>query len=345
MLESPYYMRDSTTMSADPLSDVLKITNAQSVVSGGFTAGGSWAIRFPAPGKIKFFGVVKGTCWLRIEGEDVPVYLEAGDVFLLSAHRSFILAAELASVPVDAADVFTAKVGTIAKLGGGDDYFLIGCHVQLDAGSGGLLADVLPPLIHVRAASPQATILHWLLDQLVRERAADLQAASIASAQLAQLMFVQILRVHLETSDPLPAGWLRAVSDKRLAPALRLMHGDPGHGWHLEELAKAAAMSRTTFVSHFKTVTGLAPLTYLTQWRMQLAQRALREENTPVSVLAQSLGYASESAFSNAFKRVTGHSPRRYRSSVRASGSAGDGGVNGAGQGAASHPDNVELSD
>jgi AraC-like DNA-binding protein len=78
---------------------------------------------------------------------------------------------------------------------------------------------------------------------------------------------------------------------------------------------------------------------------MQLAQRALREENTPVSVLAQSLGYASESAFSNAFKRVTGHSPRRYRSSVRASGSAGDGGVNGAGQGAASHPDNVELSD
>jgi AraC-like DNA-binding protein len=109
------------------------------------------------------------------------------------------------------------------------------------------------------------------------------------------------------------------------------MHGDPDHGWHLEELAKATAMSRTTFVSYFKTVSGLAPLTYLTQWRMRLAERALREENTPVSVLAQSLGYASESAFSNAFKRVTGHSPRRNRSSVRASSSAGDGGVNGGG--------------
>ena len=65
------------------------------------------------------------------------------------------------------------------------------------------------------------------------------------------------------------------------------------------------------------TAAGLAPLTYLTKWRMRLAERALREKNTPVSVLARSLGYTSESAFSNAFKRVTGHAPKRYRSAVR----------------------------
>jgi AraC-like DNA-binding protein len=176
-------------------------------------------------------------------------------------------------------------------------------------------------LIHVRAASRQATVLQWLLDQLVRERAADLPGAGIASAQLAQLMFVQILRAHLETSGPLPVGWLRAVSDKRLAPALRMMHGDPGRSWRLKELARAAAMSRTTFALHFRTAAGVAPLTYLTGWRMRLAERALREENTPVSVLARSLGYTSESAFSNAFKRVTGNAPRRYRDAVRAGGS------------------------
>jgi AraC-like DNA-binding protein len=72
------------------------------------------------------------------------------------------------------------------------------------------------------------------------------------------------------------------------------------------------------------TAAGLAPLTYLTKWRMRLAERALREKNTPVSVLARSLGYTSESAFSNAFKRATGHAPKRYRSIVRASGSAGE---------------------
>lgn len=66
----------------------------------------------------------------------------------------------------------------------------------------------------------------------------------------------------------------------------------------------------------------VAPLTYLTEWRMRLAERTLREENTPVSVLARLLGYRSESAFSNAFKRVTGNAPKRYRSAVRADGLA-----------------------
>jgi AraC-like DNA-binding protein len=72
-------------------------------------------------------------------------------------------------------------------------------------------------------------------------------------------------------------------------------------------------MSRTSFAVHFRTIAGVAPLTYLTEWRMRLAERALREETTPVAVLARSLGYASESAFSTAFKRVNGSSPKAYR--------------------------------
>jgi AraC-like DNA-binding protein len=304
-------------MTTDPFSDILKLTNAETFVSGGFTAGGSWAIRFPSPDKIKFFALVKGNCWLRIDGQESPVRVEEGDVFLLSAQPSFVLASDLAAVPVDASGLFTGTVYRTAKLGDGDDCIQIGGHVRLDPSSGGLLADVLPPLIHVKAASPHATILRWLLDQLVREPAAELPGAALASAQLAQLLFVHILRVHLETSCPLATGWLRAVGDKRLAPALRLMHADPGRSWQLEELAKAAAMSRTTFAHHFKTAAGVPPLTYLTEWRMRLAERALREENTPVSVLAGQLGYTSESAFSNAFKRVTGNAPKRYRTATR----------------------------
>jgi AraC-like DNA-binding protein len=304
-------------MTTDPFSDILKLSNAETFVSGGFAAGGSWAIRFPSPDKIKFFALVKGNCWLRIDGQESPVRVEEGDVFLLSAQPSFVLASDLAAVPVDASGLFTGTVYRTAKLGDGDDCIQIGGHVRLDPSSGGLLADVLPPLIHVKAASPHARILRWLLDQLVREPAAELPGAALASAQLAQLLFVHILRVHLETSCPLATGWLRAVADNRLAPALRLMHADPGRSWQLEELAKAAAMSRTTFAHHFKTAAGVPPLTYLTEWRMRLAERALREENTPVSVLAGQLGYTSESAFSNAFKRVTGNAPKRYRTTTR----------------------------
>jgi AraC-like DNA-binding protein len=309
-------------MTADPFSNVLALANAQSVVTGGFTASGRWAIGFPPPAKIKFFGMVRGACWLRVDGEDAPLRIEAGDVFLLAAERSFVLAGDLSSTPVPATSLFRTGDGAIVKLSDAEDDFLIGGHVQLDPASGGLLAHVLPPLIHVRAALPQATILQWLLDQLVRERRGDLPGASLASSQLAQLMFVQVLRAHLAEPGPVQSGWLRAINDPRIAPALRLMHGDPGHPWQLGELAKAAAMSRTTFALHFKSITGISPLAYLTEWRIRLAERALREENTPVSVLAQSLGYTSESAFSNAFKRATGRAPKHYRSAVRANLSA-----------------------
>jgi AraC-like DNA-binding protein len=300
-------------MGADPFSDILKFTNAESLVTGGFSAGGAWAIRFPAPDKIKFCAIVKGCCWVQVEGEAAPLHAATGDVLLLAAKRSFVLASDLAVAPADAMAAFAGSVGNMAKLGTGDDFSQIGGHVLLDQVSGRLLADVLPPWIHIQAASPQAPIFRWLLDQLVREQAADLPGASLASAQLAQLLFIQILRAHLMTSRLLPAGWLRALGDPRISPALRLMHGEPGRAWRLQELAKAAAMSRTTFALHFRTITGVAPLSYLTAWRMRLAERALREETVAVAVLARSLGYTSESAFSNAFKRVTGHAPRRYR--------------------------------
>ena len=321
MLERPYCLRDSAKMSTDPFSDILKFANAETLVTGGFMAGGPWAIRFPAPDKIKFFAVVKGSCWVSIDYEAEPFHFQTGDVGLLAAQRSFVLASDPGITPIEAMVVFSAAGRTTAKLGDGGDFAHIGGHVLLDRVSGWLLADVLPPWIHIQAASPQATIVRWLLDQLVEEQAAERPGAQLASAQLAQLLFIQILRAHLQTSGLMPAGWLRALADPRIAPALRLMHGDPGRDWHLDELAKASAMSRTSFAFHFRTIAGVAPLTYLTEWRMRLAERALREETTPVAVVARSLGYTSESAFSNAFKRVTGNSPKAYRSASRTSNS------------------------
>jgi len=302
---------------SDPFSDILKLTNAESVVSGGFAAGGRWALRFPDMDKISFSALVKGALWLTLAGEPQPVRVEAGDLLLLAPRRSFILASDLDVAPVDAVVAFAENVNGMAQVGEGEDCVQIGGFIRLDPASGPLLVGVLPPLIHVQAASPHATVIRWLVDQLIRERSSDLPGAALASKHLAQLMFVQILRAHLETSAPLAAGWLRAAGDKRIAPALRLMHADPARAWQLEELARAAAMSRTTFAVHFKSAAGVAPLTYLTEWRMRLAERALREENVPVAALARSLGYTSESAFSNAYKRVTGSAPKRYRTAIR----------------------------
>lgn len=303
-------------MTSDPLSDILRFTRAESLVTGGFTAGGDWSLRFPRPEKIKFFAVVRGHCWVRIEGEPEPLRFDTGDVGLLAAPRTSILSSAPDLAPVDAMTIFVRSREGPVVLGDGTEFAHIGGHVLLDPASGRLLADVLPPWIHLRAASPQAAVFRWVLDQLVRERAAIQLGTELASAQLSQLLFIQILRAHLQDAGPMPASWLRALADPRIAPALRLMHGDPARRWHLDELAVACAMSRTTFALRFRTVAGIAPLSYLADWRMRLAERALKETKRPVALIAQSLGFLSESAFSHAFKRVKGRSPKAWRDAV-----------------------------
>ncbi len=291
------------------------------MISGGFQAGGSWAIRFPRPDYLKFFALLKGECWLRLENEDRPIRLREGDVVLLSDSCAFLLAGDLQTEPVNALELFANQPQgyKTAVLGTGKDCIQIGGHVQLDKDSGELLTALLPPVIHIRADSPYAAPMKWLLDQLIREREAERAGYSLVSAQIAQLLFVQIMRIYLETNDELPCGSLRAINDRRLAPAMRLMHDEPGHPWQLNELATACAMSRTGFATHFKAVAGVGPLTYLTQWRMALAKRALREQYVPLEILASDLGYGSESAFSNAFKRSTGMAPTHYRDSIGSS--------------------------
>jgi AraC-like DNA-binding protein len=306
-------------MSSDPFSDVLNLLRAKSVVSGTLVAGGAWSIRFPASDLINFWGIARGECWLVTESAETPLHLKAGDFLLRSASQPAVLTTDLDATPVDFQKVLAA--GTEGELhhGNGDEFLMIGGKVELDAKLGARLLDSLPPSIHIPHGSTHAVILGCLLEQLVRERTEGSIGVASASAQLAHLMFIQILRAHLDSGATLMPGWLRLMGNQRLAPALRLLHGEPARAWGLDELAHACGMSRASFAVHFKTTAGAAPLAYLAQWRMRLAERALRDGDNAISSLGYSLGYASESAFSNAFKRLVGEAPARYRANARVS--------------------------
>ncbi|MBF8186419.1 AraC family transcriptional regulator [Nonomuraea sp. K274] len=302
-------------MATDHLSEVFDVVEVRGLVSGGFAGRGPWVVRTPIEDPLKLIAMVYGRARLTTDGVDGPIELEPGDVAILN-NRSWL---EQEGGTGDGPRREIAPEENFTRLVGADcgtDDVVIGTAVDINPAGRALLLQALPPVGHVQASAAAATNLRGTLDRLFDEVTGNRVGSAFAIRQYGQLLLLEVLRAYVDQAD-LPPGWLRVLTDERLRPALGLMHAEPGRHWGLEELARAAAMSRTSFAERFRTVAGVPPLTYLNRWRMMLAQRALRDGDVRVGSLAVELGYASESAFSTAFKREVGESPLRYRYRVR----------------------------
>jgi AraC-like DNA-binding protein len=296
----------------DPLSDVLSMLKLASYTYGGWDMGGPWAIAFRAPAGVKCYAIVSGSAWLDVDGVAEPVRLVAGDCFLLPRGRAFRLASALGLPAIDVASVLKAPLnGAIAVWHGGGDCLGVGGHFTLAGKHADLLLNMLPPIVHLRAQADKDA-LRWAMERMMQELRAPQPGGALIAQQLAQMMLVQALRQHLAEGAKGGVGWLFALADPQMAVAIGALHAEPERRWTLQALAERTGMSRSALALKFKQTVGATPIDYLTRWRMLVAGDRLAGGAEPVSAIALSLGYESESAFSTAFKRVMGCSPRQY---------------------------------
>jgi AraC-like DNA-binding protein len=296
----------------DPLSEVLSLLKPSSYAAGGFGTEGDLAIQWPRHDGIKCYALLAGTCWLVVEGTREPVRLRAGDCFLLPRGLPFRLTTDLALTPVDF-QVLRAqgRVAGITKEARGAARFLAGGHFALAGSYAKLVLDALPPIVHIRAEADRAQ-MRWALERMHEELSDPRPGGSLVVQQLATVMLVQALRLHLAEGARGGPSWLAALTDPQLYGAVAAMHDEPGHPWTLAKLARRAGMSRTVFALRFKEVVGETATEYLTRWRMLLAAERLATADEPVATIASALGYESGSSFGKAFRRVIGHPPRRF---------------------------------
>jgi AraC-like DNA-binding protein len=296
----------------DPLSEVLALMKPQIYVSGGFAVRGDMAIRFPRHQGIKCYAMLAGQCWLVVEGVPEPVLLHAGDCFLLPRGFPFQLTTNLSLEPVHYT-VALAQLGMRNEAPGASEgaRYIAGGHFALTGGHAEMLLQSLPPIVHIRRESDKAA-MRWSLERMREELRDPQPGSSLIAQQLAYMMLIQALRLHLTDAASAGHGWLSALSDKHMSIAIASMHSDPGYPWTLQSLAERVGMSRSVFALHFRETVGATPMEYLTRWRMLLAADRLKNSSDGLSAIAQSLGYESESAFGKAFRRVMGCSPRQY---------------------------------
>jgi AraC-like DNA-binding protein len=138
-------------------------------------------------------------------------------------------------------------------------------------------------------------------------------AATVASTRLPELLLIEVLRIHLATAPAVDEGWMAALRDPVLAPALALLHQSPEHKRTVAELARGSAVSRSLLDERFRQLLGRSPIRYLTEWRMHVAEDLLATTGLGVYAIARRVGYDAEEAFSRAFKRSHGSSRTTWR--------------------------------
>lgn len=299
----------------DPLSDVLSLLNARGTIFGRAEGGGDWCIESGPYANLRFGSVLEGSCWLHVTGTEPPVHLQAGDCYLLTDGQPYRIASNLTLPPMDMRDVLAQVVNGFVRWSEPVDFQMVGGRFSLESLNASFLLDSLPPVIHIKVQGDATNRLRWVREAIVVEQRSDEAGSASMLEHLTQIMLIQMIRLYLSSGQSAPArGWLAALADAKVGGALAAMHSAPFEKWKLDTLADHVGMSRSALSLRFKTLVGTSPLHYLLHWRMRLAGHALVETNATVSSIGLTHGYESETAFSAAFKRVMGVSPRTYRS-------------------------------
>jgi AraC-like DNA-binding protein len=268
-----------------------------------------------------FHYLTEGACKVRLaEGNEI-LEASAGDLVLFPREGRHLMGTDLHLAPMEAQAVITPDPESGAPLfhmrhggGGAVTRFVCG-YLALSQSIFRPLLESLPPALCIPLGEgpAAATLLRELFRAGVRESSASGPGAVSMLAKLAELLFVEALRRYSSRLPPGGKGWLAGVRDPHVGRALALLHGEPGRGWTVDELARGAALSRSALAERFTALVGEPPIQYLMRWRLALAARELRSGGDPISRIAERSGYESEAAFSRAFKREFGTPPAAWR--------------------------------
>ena len=302
-----------TVNDVDPLTDLLRGVHAQSTEVCRTFASPPWSLEFAVTSPFTLVTAVRGNVWLLAD-DGTRVLLGPGSLALIRGPMRFVLADDPSTptqIVVGGPDCERWRVGTRTYGKDADgETLVITAGYSADSGVTSRLLNALPAAFVVPCCDDEHCPT---LDVLAEEVAKDKAGQHIILERLLDLLLVYALREWFDRSEANTPAWYRALGDEVVGPALRAMHDEPGRAWTVAELATRAGVSRAALARRFTALVGVPPLTYLTEWRMDLAADLLRRPEATVGSVARAVGYADGFAFSTAFKRVRGVRPSDHR--------------------------------
>ena len=312
----------------DALSETLRVVRLTGAIfiNARFTA--PWCYQSPhadaaapllEPGAervVIFHLVAEGDCWAELEGEP-PLRLSAGDVVVFPHGAAHRMASAPGVAPAQGrplADVLARRPRQLAFGGGGALTRIVCGYMACDARLARMLLTGLPSAVKVNVRDSSAG--EWLeasLRYALVEARSPRPGGGGVLAKLAEVLFIEVLRLYMAEAAEGRSGWLAGVRDPVVGAALAALHRTPAHPWTLEALARAAGASRSVLAERFQQLVGTAPMQHLTQWRMLLAANLLKGGPASLTRIAEDFGYQTDTAFIRAFRREFGVPPATWR--------------------------------
>jgi AraC-like DNA-binding protein len=323
-------------MSGDVLSDLLRTVRLTGAAFFDVAGREPWAAEQPPremvlpkvfPGAehlIAYHVVTEGHCYAGIVG-GAATALEAGEVVVFTQGDPHVMSSArgMRAEPVPAEAFAVAAAGPlpyVVSYGEGAVSARLVCgFLACDARPFNPLLESLPPVIKAGAKAGDGGWLGSFIRVAVAESETKRAGGESVLAKLSELMFIEVVRRHLEGLPAEQAGWLAGLRDPFIGKALSLLHAQPAYNWTIEELAKQVGQSRSVLAERFSDLVGTPPLHYLAKWRMQIASESLCAGSANVASIAAEIGYESEAAFSRAFKKIIGVPPSVWRRRARPS--------------------------
>lgn len=316
----------------DPLSHLLAGPRAREAFWLRCLLRAPWAIRLEDRSPVSLTVVTRGRAWL-VHDDGEQVLLEEGDL-ALERPGDDAGCWRLCDDPATPVDVvilpgqhcvapdgrsLTSEMtlgrrtwGNSLDVGPDGAVLLTGAY-ELESAVGRRLLSALPRLAVVRAGDVSPALITLVADELAREAPGQ----DVVLDRLLDLVLVSVVRAWAADEETLESAWFRTARDPLVADAVRLLLDAPAHPWSADSLAAAVGCSRATLARRFTTALGVAPMAYLTHWRLSLAADLLRSGDLTLAAVAERVGYATPFALSSAFKRHHGESPQDYRRAAR----------------------------
>jgi AraC-like DNA-binding protein len=298
----------------DMLAEVLDRVRLGGTLLFHFELGRPWSLGLAQRPYALFHYLSRGSATLALQ-QGQELRMTEGDFVVLTRGEPHVIYSDRRMKPLPVLDLDRPPThhGVVRHGGGAQPLSTMICgNFTVARPSRGSLLELLPPVLLLKPTEDGGW-LEAILQRMVSESAVERPGQGIAHSRLTEVLFVEVLRSWIKSLGPGEGGWVGAMADPHIGPALQLIHEQPDRPWTLGDLGRRVGLGRSAFSARFTRLVGQSMGRYLIARRMTEAALLLESSDEGIARIASQVGYETAASFSKLFRRHHGVSPGRYR--------------------------------